>query len=99
MHIKSHICRLMNDFLEDKRMPIGYIPRFREYYFDLRYSPAMQGIKYCPWCGELLPEDLRDEYFDVLEKEYGISNPFDEYQSKNFPEEFKSDEWWKKRGL
>jgi hypothetical protein len=35
---------------------------------------------------------------DVLEKEYGLS-PFISEQIKRIPQEFFTDEWWKKRGL
>ncbi len=50
-------------------------------------------ILYCPFCGTKLPKSKRTSYFDLLE---GLKiNPWDNH----IPEEFKSDEWWKKRGL
>ena len=56
-------------------------------------------IDYCPFCGAKLPTQLDPE--DYILQEYGedylryTSDP--EYKAP--PEEFKSDEWWKKRGL
>ncbi len=53
---------------------------------------------FCPFCGVALGKRLHKEYYDVLEKEYGIDDP-DIFNLSNVPEEFKSDEWWRKRGL
>ena len=55
-------------------------------------------IWYCPWCGTKLPKELGDEWMDTLYNEYGIQRPNFEDADK-VPEEFKSDKWWKKRGL
>jgi hypothetical protein len=42
---------------------------------------------------------LKDEWFDILEKEYELDNPaWDLEQKEKIPAEFKTDEWWKKRG-
>lgn len=89
----------MSDFLEDERIPLKYSPKYREYFFDLLHSHASQGILYCPWCGKKLPSRLGEKWFEILTQEYNISDPYDKKQSKLVPEEFKSDEWWKKRGL
>jgi hypothetical protein len=88
--------------LEDMRVQIKYDPILREYFIPLIYKrelSAIQGIVYCPWCAALLPKSLRDTYFDILEAEYGIDDPYDLQQEKRIPEEFKTDAWWKKRGL
>ena len=53
---------------------------------------------YCPWCGTKLPSDLSDKWWDVLEEEYGINDPRGDDEDR-VPPEFKTDEWWKKRGL
>jgi hypothetical protein len=86
----EHCCNLMTKFIDDTRIPINYSRKFREYYVPLGCSYAIQCITFCSWCGARLPKDLRDEYFDIIEKEY---------EAKNLPEEFKYDIWWKKRGL
>ncbi len=97
-----HCCELMDEFLEDIRIPLNYDPVFREYLMPLSYRgkiTALQGLDYCPWCGTKLPKSVREEWFDILEKEYGIDHPRYDEQEKLIPEEFKTDEWWKKRGL
>lgn len=92
-------CELMASFLQDSRIPIRYLAKFREFYLPLQKSAAAQCIFYCPWCGTKLPHDLRDYYFEVLENEYGIDNDIDAQEAGTLPEEFKTDQWWKKRGL
>jgi len=92
----------MDLFLEDQRVPILYLAKYREYNIPLLYKnkvTALQGIMYCPWCNKKLPERLRDKWFEILEKEYNLDDPRREEQEKLIPEEFETDEWWKKRGL
>jgi hypothetical protein len=55
-------------------------------------------IKHCPWCGSRLPTDLDNQWFEVLETEYGLTDPCGDDEDK-VPPEFHTDEWWKKRGL
>lgn len=64
---------------------------------DVSASP----IIYCPYCGAKLPKELEDYDMEpFLRTEYGWT---DEdcwgYPRRELPEEFKTDEWWKKRGL
>jgi len=92
----KHCCSLMDNFLNDPRIPMYYSPRMREYYIPLKNHSAAQCIFYCPWCGIKLPKDLRDEYFDILENEYDIED-FD--NDEEIPNEFKTNAWWKKRKL
>jgi len=83
-------------------LSFGYGPIFREYSIAVRpeYGGTCQLIKHCPWCGKRFPGGLRDEWFDILKKEYNIEpEPSKLSKSKDIPQEFKSDEWWKKRGL
>ena len=59
-------------------------------------------IDYCPFCGAKLPENLIDERWDTIMNELGPDYlPDDDGNppKKERPEEFKTDEWWKKRGL
>lgn len=55
-------------------------------------------ITYCPRCGAKLPSNLADTWFKIIKKEFKISGILDE-RIKDLPQEFKTDEWWKKRGL
>jgi hypothetical protein len=54
---------------------------------------------YCPYCGAELPRNLYegDEYCDALEE--AVGKEYCDIKEEGIPEEFKSDEWWRKRGL
>jgi hypothetical protein len=92
-------CKLLNKFLENPHVPLKYKPIMREYDLLFSIAASRQGIRYCPWCGTKLPEDLRDEFYDILENEYKMDASGDLEENPNIPEEFKTDEWWKKRKL
>ena len=99
MNIYEHCCNSMQNALEDPRIYIGYEPAYREYYIETKESVVIYVISYCPWCAKKLPENLTNEWFAILEKEYGLDDPDSKEQQKLVPEEFKTDKWWKKRGL
>ncbi|MDR1528271.1 MAG: hypothetical protein LBS22_01640 [Puniceicoccales bacterium] len=72
---------------------ILYTPKWRSYGLVIKGNPRNQYILfYCPFCGKKLPTDLVDEHFDAIRDDTG--KPLDP-----LPEEFKTDEWWKKRRL
>ncbi len=98
MALKEHCCDGMRFFLNEGKVQISYSPERRRYSI-LLYSNARQLIYYCPWCGKKFPKDLSKEWFEILEKEYGIECPFDEEERHKIPKEFQTDKWWKKRGL
>lgn len=56
-------------------------------------------INFCPGCGKELPQSLDNEWKEVLMKEYGIEEDHCSIWNPMVPEEFKSDAWWKTRGL
>ena len=95
----KHCCKEMTFFLEENKVAVNYSVKDREYSINLKNSHAIQLIKYCPWCGAKLPKELSDEWFKILEKEYGIECPLSNEEKHKIPKEFKTDEWWKKRGL
>ena len=85
----------------DKATPlIEYDNSTRSYNFLRLNHPdgTHQVLWYCPWCGSELPKELGEVWCDILEKEFNISDPFDKEKDK-VPQEFRTDEWWKKRGL
>ncbi|AIL66129.1 hypothetical protein NOVO_09075 [Rickettsiales bacterium Ac37b] len=91
-------CKDMVFHIAHKEIHFSYLDRTREYvihYMDIFGENSVQIVNFCPWCGAKLPKSLRDEYFDIIYDELGMDDEFD----PNLPEEFKSDEWWKKRGL
>lgn len=95
-----HDCKDMTIFLDNPEDPISYNPIFREYYIPLPLQHRIITFCFCPWCGIELPTILRSDFFDTLEKEFGIETNIAECkEDKRIPSEFKTDEWWKKRGL
>jgi hypothetical protein len=91
---RGHCCEKMVDYIHDPSIPIKYNDVVRRYY--LRVPGCDRTIIFCPACGKKLPSVLQDAYYEILKKEYGFDDP-DDYEK--YPEEFKSDKWWKKRGL
>ena len=89
-------CKSMDKSIYEYKI-IHYDDVFRIYGIN-ESENSFIGIKFCPWCGVNLGIRLAKIYFDILENEYGIEVP-DTTNFTNVPEEFKSDEWWKKRGL
>ena len=109
----QHCCDTMNARLDhechtDQLSLVEYCPDIRSYSFIIRYDDGKSyGVRlplfYCPWCGKKLPEKLSHKMEEVLEAEYGITaKDWDSPKwndDTDLPDEFKTDEWWKKRGL
>lgn len=89
-------------YVADISVAIGYLPKFREFYVNRFTGPertvgnSIIRISFCPFTGKKLPEDLRDEWFDQLDK-LGLEDPWGDDEDK-VPKEFHSEEWWIKRG-
>lgn len=92
-----HCCLTMDAGLSMDGAILYYDKQYREYGVDLGIRGGML-IDYCMFCGKKLPISVRDEWFEILEKEYGLERP-GTGDSKKVPKEFWTDEWWKKRGL
>jgi len=103
-----HIHRFENKELNVYKRPRGSIfyKRYSRFYGLLDYPGNWDDITgckiyYCPFCGKKLPKELDDDDMDpYLMKEYGWTE--DDcwgYPRRELPDEFKTDEWWKKRGL
>ncbi len=97
--MQKHCCEKMNLILDEGQVSFRYYPIYRAYGIShMGCKGVCQLIEYCPWCGIQLPTDLHDTYASVLEEEYSI-DAWDWEQEKLIPREFKSDKWWKIRGL
>jgi hypothetical protein len=96
----EHCCDIMDYFSENKNSLLEYDPSVRSYSFYLHDDDTgtHQEFYFCPWCGTTLPKELDEEWGKILEKEYGIEDPGWK-KPEELPEEFRSDTWWKKRGL
>ena len=95
----EHCCERMDFFLKEEKVDIFYYKRWREYAIGMKNgTSAVQIIHFCPWCAAKLPESVSDKWFDILESEHGIDTSTGA-EKERIPEEFRTDEWWKKRGL
>jgi len=94
--LSPHACSEMQEYLDEGKVGICYIPFAREYGIYLKGAPLrFEVIKYCPWCGSKLPEPLREAWGDLLDV-MELYAPFGEDRDR-VPKEFWSDEWWKAR--
>jgi hypothetical protein len=108
MDIINFCCKDISFFIENPDDPISYDCVLREFYIktgNKRKSSYLRNVimlVYCPWCGFKLPGNLRSQYSDVVSeyigREIGVGEIWDG-KAGSLPEEFKTDEWWKKRGL
>lgn len=70
--------------------PIYFVRKFGEYGLKIYDGgSSFFVIKHCPWCGEKLPESMRDRWFEEVEK-LGIDPWTDEV-----PEKYRTDEWYR----
>ena len=93
-----YCCLTMDAELAKKGTILHYSQRFREYGVKVPKSTGCMLMDYCMFCGKKLPLSVRDEWYEILEKEYGLEHP-DEEDKKKVSKEFWTEEWWKNRGL
>ncbi len=91
-----YCCLTMDVHLFKEGTILHYDSQYREY--TIRFPNGGVLIEHCMFCGKKLPLSVRDEWFDILEQEYGLEEPLHEDKDK-VPKEFWTDEWWKERGL
>lgn len=56
-------------------------------------------LNFCPSCGSRVEKSLEDEWKSILMEEYNIEEDHCSVWNPMVPEEFKSDAWWRNRGL
>lgn len=91
-------CVAMENNLNDFRIPLDLDLSIKRFFIPLMWPhTGVYTLYYCPWCGCKLPdsEALREKMFEILDKEYGITDLDD----SRMPEEFTTEEWWINRGL
>lgn len=86
-----HFCELMERNLEDPLTPLVYDDVVREYSMPIVGQPAFQTIWICPWCAEALPESLRVEWVEALER-LGL-----EPGDAAIPARLLSGAWWREQ--
>jgi hypothetical protein len=109
MHRNNGFCSMLDYNLKEAK-PIIYMPNtrthgiLRERNFKDGYWVEgnkaeycdFEPVNYCCSCGAKFPERLDQKLTEILQKEYELESWKDYKQA---PEEFQTDEWWKKRGL
>jgi len=82
-------CSQMEEAVDDPNIPLIFTPKFGEFgILILDGGISSLGIAFCPWCGQKLPDSLRDNWFDKLEQ-LGV----DPYGEK-IPPEFTDERWY-----
>ena len=82
--------------IDGSAVDIVYEARFREFLIRRRGQVAgLYQISFCPFSGRELPCSLRDLWYDIAEQEgwWGDDLVF------RGVDEYKTDLWWRKRGL
>ena len=89
-------------------LPLYYSPSIRTFFILLcsKNNTHIGGnmnagfiIKFCPWCGTKFPKSLADKKERILANEHLHNDDNCSLDNTCFPQEFLTDEWWKKRGL
>ena len=102
----EHCCQTMRNWIanKDKDCPFSYNPKVRYYHMTVPNKFLKKNeiwfsypFIFCPACGTKLPSGLVEQWMEILKNEHGIEDTY--FQRKSIPKEFKTDEWWKKRGL
>lgn len=109
----EYCCEFLQTSVERKQMKYDLVSGcFWFYINDEEWGGkgafALSHCAYCPFCGAKLPPDrlsmqkdygegLTSIYWEEIEKAVGKEEC--EITEDEIPEEFKTDEWWKKRGL
>ena len=95
----TYCCEVMEEYANEKNNLVDYEPSHRSYSFYLVGDPygSHQRMHYCFWCGSKLPTNLAEIWGEILDKEFGVEDVI--FDREKIPPEFKTDEWWKKRGL
>lgn len=91
----SYCCEKMGNAVTGGEIPIVFSRKFREYGIRvLDGGSSFLEIHFCPWCGAALPNSLRDEWFDSLEK-LGIDDPFAD--ERLIPTRYLDESWYMDR--
>ena len=103
--VKKHeyptLCSELSWFLkggkEEGMTSIIHVPNIRTYaILNKKEYGGFEPMDYCPFCGAKLPERLDEKLTEILQTKYGLKSWRD---YKKAPQEFHTDEWWRKRGL
>lgn len=93
-------CDMMREWaFEGEDLVLQYWPQDREITIPLppRRGGGVVVIQHCPWCGKELPRSLSEERYASIEQEMGEA--FEKDYPEKMPRKYRSDKWWRERGL
>lgn len=101
---------LIIDKVESDFFDMFYQPFARRHFFSTsvcwgRNSPKHTifpewDFEFCLYCGKQLPKSLLDQWLAIVKNDFGVGLTIKlEDMLERLPEEFRTDKWWKKRGL
>ncbi len=94
-------CKFCCQSLERHCEEYKYVDSTRFIEYDRRTRTFAIGcyvIPYCPFCGTRFLKELGREWMNLVDEQFG-EEYFMAPKMYELPEEFLTDEWWKKRGL
>jgi hypothetical protein len=81
-------------YIREEKIAVFYNPSRRSFSIGSYDTGMRQEIYYCPWTGKRLPRSLAAKFSDMLrEKDLSALEP------ETWPEEWRSEEWWRKANL
>ncbi|WP_420334096.1 DUF6980 family protein [Roseibium sp.] len=83
----------------DPQVPVLYDPSIRRFALKETWGPAMRTISHCPWSGRKLPEDLADQWFDLIEELMGTDDWSTDKAREKLSGDYFNETWWIERGL
>ena len=102
--LNKFCCDALQRYIEDEQMIYDPVTRSVEFYINDKVWAGHDDFStkaiccFCPFCGTELPKSLYGiPYCDALEE--AVGKDYCDIKPEEIPEEFKTDEWWKKRGL
>lgn len=96
-HNNDYCCSKLKKLFESKYYDFRYEKQFCCTSCKRRDGGVFFELNYCPFCGKNI-KNKNDIYERILRRDFGVQDPYDN-DDPNIPLEFKTDEWWKKRGL
>ena len=96
----QHCCDKMEISITPQFDIISYDPESRDYLIKLYGDQKGRYIamRYCPWCGTKLPQSLNMEWCEAVKQDLGLEDVDAEEWAK-LPEKYKTEQWWRERGL
>ena len=79
---------------KEKEGGIIYLPQTRSFLLQASREDYLD-MQYCPFCASKLPLDLTDMLMRIVYDNLKL----DGFEDTRLPTEFRSDAWWRNRGL